>query len=150
MIALGKQVKPDAVDHPWKRVLAIGGISKDLPPEKPILEIFDELGRTLLILGEPGSGKTTTMLELAKGLVKEAKLDFEVPVPVIFNLSSWAIKRKPLEEWLIDELASKYRIGKRRKLGKYWLENQQLLLFLDGLDEVKEEFQAGCVNATRL
>ena len=63
MIALGKQVKPEAVDHPWKRVLAIGGISKDLPPEKPILEIFDELGRALLILGEPGSGKTTTMLE---------------------------------------------------------------------------------------
>ena len=33
----------------------------------PNIRLFDEAGHILLILGEPGSGKTTMMLDLARG-----------------------------------------------------------------------------------
>jgi hypothetical protein len=39
-----------------------------LPPEATLLEVFEESGRHLLILGEPGAGKSTQLHELARAL----------------------------------------------------------------------------------
>ncbi len=54
-------------------------------------EFFDKLekGRTLLILGEPGSGKTITLLRLAQQLIERTEENISKPIPVVFNLSSW-------------------------------------------------------------
>jgi hypothetical protein len=118
-----------------------------LPPDKKISHIFDEMNRALLILGEPGSGKTITLLQLAQGLIAQAEADetFSHPVPVVFNLSSWLDKGQPLIDWMIGELTAKYQIPKR--IGRPWLENNRLLPLLDGLDEVKPENRAACVEA---
>jgi predicted NACHT family NTPase len=63
----------------------------------------------LLILGEPGSGKTTTLLELAVNLISRANADAKERVPVVLNLSSWK-KKQPLAEWIARELSEKYRV----------------------------------------
>jgi hypothetical protein len=102
----------------------------------------------LLILGTPGSGKTTTLLELARDLIARAEHNPTEPIPVVFNLSSWAEHRPPLIDWLTEELSSKYQIP--RKIGRAWLEAHDLLPLLDGLDEVRDEYREECAQAINL
>ena len=147
LIDLGKETQAEAVAHAWEQVLELPDQSRQtLPPDKKISQIFDEMNRALLILGEPGSGKTTTLLQLTRDLIAQAENDedFSQPVPVVFNLSSWQ-KGLPLLDWLAAELSAKYQIPKR--IGRSWLENNRLLPLLDGLDEVKQENREACVKA---
>lgn len=144
-----------------------------LPKEASILDVFNDLNRELLILGAPGAGKTVLMLQLAQKLIEQArnptqsppriqggeanptaKTDIvgtpflasaSPPIPVVFNLSSWAAERKPLADWLADELRLKYQVPK--KVAKEWVEGEQLLPLLDGLDEVNEQYRNDCVEA---
>jgi DNA polymerase III delta prime subunit len=51
-------------------------------------KIFDATG-LLVILGEPGCGKTTTLLELAEEQAEWAANNPSEQIPVIFNLSTW-------------------------------------------------------------
>ena len=104
-------------------------------------------GQTLLILGEPGSGKTIALLQLAERLVAESRENSKKPIPVVFNLSSWTEKQLSLEEWLIEELRDKYQVPKA--WSKPWIEREELTLLLDGLDEVKAEHRNACVRAIR-
>lgn len=102
-------------------------------------------GKTLLILGDPGSGKTIALLQLAERLIEQTQQDMSKPIPVVFNLSSWGEEQPPLEDWLIEELKDKYQVPKT--WSKPWLKEQQLILLLDGLDEVKAELRNACVIA---
>ena len=62
LINLEKEVQTDSVDHPWGMVLELPDNERHiLPPKTDIIEIFNQSTRALLILGEPGSGKTTTL-----------------------------------------------------------------------------------------
>ncbi|NER51814.1 MAG: NACHT domain-containing protein [Symploca sp. SIO1A3] len=121
----------------------------DLPEGTRAIDIFGELEnkRTMLILGEPGSGKTTALLEIARELISDATQDTSLPIPVVLNLSSWGGERqpKPLAEWLIQELHRIYQFPIFQC--KAWINNQQLLLLLDGLDTVKETRRSTCIRA---
>jgi hypothetical protein len=146
LIDLHKETLPSAVEHPWDGVLQTPTPPSGLlPSDTPIIDLFDDMGHALLILGEPGSGKTITLLELARDAIARAQADPAEPIPVVFHLSSWAEKRQPLVEWLADELATKYQIAKR--IGRPWLEQQLLLLLLDGLDEVDSAHRQACAQA---
>ena len=61
-------------------------------------------GRTLLILGEPGSGKTVTLLKLAESLISRAENDLSQPLPIVLNLSFWGKYRKSIADWIVKEL----------------------------------------------
>ena len=102
-------------------------------------------GKTLLILGEPGSGKTITLLQLAQKLVNQTERDLSKPIPVVFNLSSWGQKQQPIEKWLIEEFKDKYQVP--LTWSKPWIKQEQLILLLDGLDEVRAEQRNACVRA---
>lgn len=104
-------------------------------------------GQTLLILGEPGSGKTIALLQLAERLIAKSRENSKQPIPVVFNLSSWVEKQLSLEEWLIEELRDKYQVPKA--WSKPWIERQELTLLLDGLDEVRAKYRNACVRAIR-
>jgi hypothetical protein len=112
-----------------------------------IIDVFDhtKIDRKLLVLGEPGAGKTTMMLELAEALLEKAMLDKAEPIPVLLNLSSWTRPDQPIFEWLVSELKKKY--GVRQDLAQQWLEKKQLLPLLDGLDEVAPQHQRACADA---
>lgn len=147
LIQLGKQEIPEAVPHPWNIQVqeTAGHEPRPIPKEQPIIEIFDELGHALLILGAPGSGKTITLLELARDAIVRAEADPSQPIPVMFNLSSWAERKQTLFDWLVAELKLKYQIPK--KVAQQWLKQNDLLLLLDGLDEVKENSREACIDA---
>ena len=85
------------------------------------------------------------LLELARDTIARAEEDPTQPIPVVFNLSSWAEERQSIAEWLVEELNVKYNIPKR--IARPWVENDDLLLLLDGLDEVKQEHRDACVEA---
>ncbi len=145
LIELGLHKQPDAVANPWLLVLQESDQSaRPLSSKTSITQVYDEAGGELLILGEPGSGKTTLLLELTRDLLNRAARDETHPLPVVFNLSSWAFKRQPLVNWLVEELNSKYQVP--RQLGQLWISTDQMVLLLDGLDEVAEEHRAACIE----
>jgi len=146
MIELGMKERADAVERPWDVIVQMPNQpGRQLPPGTKIIDVFGEANGALLVLGEPGSGKTTMLLDLAREAIARAEEDLTQPIPVIFNLSSWAERREPLAEWLVEELNTRYSIPKR--IAQQWVENEDLLLLLDGLDEVKPECRAACVEA---
>ena len=144
LIDLGLKTEWGAVDNPWDTLIRTPAGGETLTDER-IIDIFDRLNGKLLILGEPGSGKTTTLLTLARDLLLRAEMDEHHPIPVIFNLSAWGEQQLPLTEWLVEDLNSKYQVP--RKIGQQWLENEALLLLLDGLDEVAANARDNCVAA---
>jgi len=146
LIDLGKEAWTEKTEHPWEQVLELPDqTSRTLRPEEPIEKIFVDVGRSLLILGAPGSGKTITLLVLARELISCAEGDPVQPIPVVFNLSSWSDPKQNLLDWLIDELLVKYHIPK--KIGSRWLETNWIVPLLDGLDEVMTANQLACVEA---
>jgi len=102
--------------------------------EAEVLDLFDNADHQLLILGEPGAGKTFKLLELLDSLLRRAEANPSVPIPVVFNLSSWARRGEPIAEWLTSELVLVY--GLPHKLARSWVDGEKLALFLDGLDEI--------------
>jgi transcriptional regulator with XRE-family HTH domain/DNA polymerase III delta prime subunit len=146
LIALDVREQSDALANPWRLVFEQPSEpARLLPRGTRITQVYDQAGGELLILGEPGSGKTTLLLELARDLLHRAARDDTHPMPVILNLSSWAIKRQPIEDWLVAELNDKYQVPHR--IGRNWLAADQLLPLLDGLDEVAPAYQSACVEA---
>ncbi|MEM7114867.1 MAG: BTAD domain-containing putative transcriptional regulator [Chloroflexota bacterium] len=146
---LALRTVPKAVANPWERMVPPANSDGSLiPSETPLHEIFAENGRSLLILGEPGAGKTVLLLTLAKSLLAAANANVHEPLPVVLNLATWATtstRSQQLTNWLVDELNEKYLIP--RRLAESWVENGRLALLLDGLDEIETSKRAACIAA---
>ena len=143
---LGLDWREDAVEHPWDRiVVAPNRPIQTLSKEDSITGVFDAAQHTLLVLGEPGAGKTTTVLELARDLIARARESAGEPAPVVLALSTWRGQHKNLFDWLVSELGLRYQVPKRVARG--WLEEGRLVLILDGLDEVTADRRPACVEA---
>ncbi len=76
--------------------------TQTISPSTTIVQVFDQAGGELLILGGPGAGKTTLLLELARDLLKRAKDNEAAPIPVVLMLASWATEKLPLEQWIVE------------------------------------------------
>jgi len=146
-ISLSLEERLDAIEGPigvgWETPEAQ---RKILPQGTKAIDLFDQLGegRSLLILGEPGSGKTTTLLSMARDMLDRAQADMHQPIPVIFNLSSfWRREKKTFADWLVAELQGQYQVPSQ--IARSWITSQELLLLLDGLDEVT--YMPLCVQA---
>ena len=145
LLTLGLEEQPDALSNPWQLELQHpAGAPRPLPTGTHITEVYDAAEGELLILGAPGSGKTTLLLELARDLLSRAEHDEQHPLPVVFNLSSWASKQQPLTDWLVEELNHTYQVP--RSQGQAWVDSDQILPLLDGLDEVAPTERTACIE----
>ncbi|NNJ12951.1 NACHT domain-containing protein [Chloroflexales bacterium ZM16-3] len=147
-IELGMQARPDTVDHPWRNIVRLPGQApQTLAPGQSIRTVFEQAGSRLLILGAPGGGKTTTLLTLAEQLLDAAQADSFLPIPVVFQLSTWAVARPALADWLVTELKERYKVPP--KVGTAWIATGEILPLLDGLDEVgpTDAERAACIQA---
>lgn len=145
-IQLGFTGVPDAVQNAMKRLVRLSQQdNQSLPPGTSILEVYETSEHELLILGEPGAGKSTMLLHLAQTLVRQAEQEETHPFPVILRLSSWAEQQSALEDWMIDQLALTYDVS--QKLSAQWVRNGQILPLLDGLDEVNASSRSACIAA---
>lgn len=133
----------EAIDHPWDAVMDTAVVGPPVPADAGCMEYYDSSDGALLIVGAAGSGKTLLLIQLARALLERARQDRLQPIPVILNLSTWAEQQGSLEEWVVQELASKYQIP--RRLGAQWLDTGQLVLLLDGLDELPAARIGRCI-----
>ncbi|MCA9999485.1 MAG: NACHT domain-containing protein, partial [Anaerolineales bacterium] len=141
-LQLGLTSQPHAIS---RRTLRTNKQETPIAADKSIETVFNEAGRKLLILGDPGSGKTMQLLQLAKALIATAKNDSAAPLPFVFNLSSWVQKQEPLADWLVEELHQQYQLS--RQFAQQLITTKPLTLLLDGLDEVASEHRPACVSA---
>lgn len=145
-IALKLQNESNAVAIPlWQELQEFKQNKLSSSFYESIVDIYDHTGGEVLILGEPGAGKTTLLLELTRVLLDRAQQDEVQPLPVVFPLSSWVTKQLPLSEWLAAELHTRYHIP--LPLATFWIETDQVLPLLDGLDEVAAPQRGACVEA---
>ncbi len=146
LITLELQTQPDVVANAWHQVIQQTETTpRTLPIGMSITQVYDAVDGELLILGAPGAGKTTQLLELAKDLLERAEGDERYPMPIVFNLSSWSARQQRLADWLVEELVSRYQVP--RKLGQTFVEDDQILPLLDGLDEVTPKERTACIEA---
>lgn len=145
-VVLDKEQNPYQVESPWEMEVKVGSQPKIRLQNTEITTVFDreEIAGRLLILGQPGSGKTTMLLKLAEELIKRAKDNYIYPVPVLLSLSAWKKDNPNIKDWLVEQLKDKY--GVRKDIGKQWVDNQEIILLLDGLDEIAAERQELCVR----
>ncbi|MEU8709314.1 NACHT domain-containing protein [Streptomyces sp. NPDC048565] len=99
--------------------------------------------RRLVMLGEPGSGKSVLAAMLNLGLLAEREQG--APVPVVLTLSTWDPVSESLRDWIESTLGTNYYGGRTEK-PKLLLDAQRLLLILDGLDEMPEASRRSAVR----
>ncbi|WP_160097365.1 NACHT domain-containing protein [Kibdelosporangium aridum] len=109
-------------------------------PTKRVTKEFGEIvdfyitetkGR-LVILGAPGTGKTVLTVLLTVGLLKRRQNG--EPVPFLVSLPSWDPANQDFVEWLAEQIAIRFRIG--RKIAARMVQDELILPVLDGLDEM--------------
>ena len=104
------------------------------------MDLFGTLSSSrLVILGEPGAGKTTLAINFVVSSLN-ARTPGQ-PVPVMFSLAQWDPAAVPLPEWLTSQLIEAYpalgQVGPHaRQLGAEMVVGQHILPVLDGLDEM--------------
>jgi NACHT domain len=96
----------------------------------------------LVVLGEPGYGKSMLMLQLVIDLIMQR--DSGAPVPVFVPMTTWDPEADELEKWLEKQLPHDYPIldasvpsaeGRRSWIADL-LATQKIVPILDGLDEM--------------
>jgi MFS family permease len=104
-----------------------------------IVAAFESSKRRLLIVGEPGSGKTIAAYSLIEYL-DESESD-EGRIPLLVNLSAWEAQEN-LEDFLVDYLCSSvgYEV-RERTVASAFIDSDNYSLILDGLDEIPAGFR---------
>ncbi len=144
-IELGLHERTDVIASSARLVFHDTETNHPLPAGTTIVQVYDRAQFGLLILGKPGAGKTTLLLDLALELLRRAENDQEHPLPIVLSLSSWGTRKLPFARWLQEQMYLVYGIAK--KVGAAWIEQDQILFLLDGLDEMDISARSACVVA---
>src|SRR5215217_2859217 len=98
-----------------------------------IVAAFTSSKRRLLIVGEPGAGKTTAAYALIEHLDER---EGDERVPLLVNLSAWEAQES-FEAFLVDYLCSEvgYQV-RERTVASTFISSDRYSLILDGLDEI--------------
>lgn len=97
----------------------------------------------LVVIGEPGSGKTVLAMLLTLGLLGARESGGRVPV--LLTVSSWDPVRERLDDWIVRTLAQPYYNG-RTEIPRALLTHGLLLPVLDGLDEIPESARRSAIR----
>lgn len=95
--------------------------------------------RQVVIIGQPGAGKTSAMVLLGTALL-DAAIANAGPIPVAINLSGWNPDEEDLVSWTVRQLIYEYPDLRRKnasgdRLAEWLLKADKLVPFFDGLDE---------------
>ena len=102
-----------------------------------LIDIYSDSHGSILVLGKPGAGKTIVMLELVRHFLENEPQYGITPSPIVLNASSWR-NGKSFLFWIIAELEEHYLLPEEFAMAL--IEEKMLLFFIDGLDELSEEY----------
>ncbi|MFB9661471.1 NACHT domain-containing protein [Glycomyces mayteni] len=128
------------IDVRWRTAPGRGGAWGDQTGSlSELVELYDQTDHhTLVVLGDPESGKTASMVNLTLALLAARPKDSDAPVPVLFPLADWD-PDKSLEDWLVRRLADQHAwLGADehgRDLPRRLVRGGLILPVLDALDE---------------
>jgi HEAT repeat protein len=94
-------------------------------------QLFNTLKRRVLLLGEPGAGKTTTLMLFADRLISQRLGNTEMPLPIYIPLSSWK-GETPLIDWIQS-------IANLPPAARNDITRGNVVLLLDGFDELRDD-----------
>ncbi len=138
----------------WARGLKLAGrelseedqaaLGEHLSAPQPVLDLL-QAHSGLIVLGDPGAGKTTFLKHLTLGLAtgQEEQLGLGVRLPVLVPLSAYANALAGGRDVRLDDFIAGYfhDLGADLPIGQMLgeaLEEGGALVLLDGLDEVQE------------
>lgn len=110
--------------------------------------------RRLVILGQPGAGKTASAGQLVVDLLDIRSAG--TAVPVLFSLSGWDPAQQRLPAWMIDRLVRdhpqlskrvKFGTGRQYTLAEALIDAGRILPVLDGLDQLPETVRGAAIDA---
>jgi hypothetical protein len=121
-------------------------------------EVFSERvpTRRLVVLGEPGSGKSMLLLQLLQDLIERRTPGG--PVPVLFSLASWD-PDQPLDDWLAEQLRRSHPAlraparavapgaDQKADLAQALLIAGRIVPLLDGFDELPTALHAVALDS---
>jgi nucleoside phosphorylase len=111
---------------------ALGPRQKFSRPRDNFNDIFKEYAERLMLLGEPGSGKTILLFKYALEAIENRLIDAKQPLPIILMIATWDFELFPeLASWIV-EYYSEFGLSTIEQV----LRNGEALLLLDGLDEL--------------
>ncbi|BEL03570.1 hypothetical protein Q0Z83_017610 [Actinoplanes sichuanensis] len=109
-----------------------------------LASVFATGNQRLLILGEPGAGKTVLAIMLVLGLIEARRPG--AATPVLLTVSSWDPLSEKLTDWLDRTLGTVY-YGGRREIPAALRHERLVIPVLDGLDEMPESARRSAVAA---
>src|SRR5262249_52587296 len=89
---------------------------------------FQQVGSRLVLIGEPGAGKTVLAMLLTLGLL-EARTG-GTATPVLLTVGSWDPVRESLDDWIVGTLAALH-YGGRPDIPRRLLQRGLLIPLLD-------------------
>ncbi|MFB6860869.1 NACHT domain-containing protein [Streptomyces virginiae] len=112
--------------------------------------------RRLVVLGEPGAGKTMFLVRLLLAQLEQRPPGG--PVPALFSLASWDPARQDLYTWMADQLARDHPAldgpvpdspaqSGRQTWASTLVQGRRILPILDGLDELPEAARGRALHA---
>jgi len=114
-------------------LFAIGGIDQPLKKFEDFAEAFKYYEERVLLLGQPGAGKTITLLQYARDAVVKRKQNVLAPLPILGIIPTWDADKQPsISKWLSTSFGAPAN-------SEEVVNNGQALLLLDGLDELGSE-----------
>lgn len=104
------------------------------------VELVEGMHR-MVVLGDPGAGKSTFVAKLAVDLAgRSALLGGTSPSPLVVTLKDYGAAREkdriPLLEWMEEAMAADYSAPVPSGCLEYLLEAGRMVVILDGLDEL--------------
>ena len=102
----------------------------------------------LLIIGEPGAGKSILLLRFGLNLIELAEKDHDFPIPILLDLKSWKDNNQTFQDWLemnLPFISGSFTLS--RTNAKVLAESNNLLLLLDGFDEIGEQYRNSCFKS---
>ncbi|MFE0042674.1 CHAT domain-containing protein [Streptomyces albireticuli] len=108
----------------------------------------------LVVVGPPGSGKSTFVQLLSLALLRNREAEDGGPVPVLLPLASFDPARMTLRDWLCDGIATAHPGPSRSRAhgllaARALLDGGQVLPVLDGLDELPLHARISAFHALR-